>query len=321
MLYISLFCIEILEKVVESVLREGRFQFSTPSAKCARDTAAALIACRSSQPDLFHQFSRYLTTTLKKCFVNTHKTNILKKAKMWGMYHQLRTSDSFKKEWRLFVEKSVQLDMSAAFYQYVTHEVFKELIKSEYPVFSANAASLPPLTNIEENALRYVAGYVCRKIHDRLQSSTCKDKAVMILCLTDMNGGEEDSIKQTDAWLNMINRGGLWRVTDEVYQLFVIMEEQLRQQLTSHEDNLSTEKKTELVEALLKNEDLLFQWCFCATFLAQDTATVLLKQVVELYITVRGFAFASSCLEMYKQASKKTLSKKKALRSELNTLE
>ena len=61
MLYISLFCIEIpreiLEKVVESVLREGRFQFSTPSAKCARDTAAALIACRSSQPDVY-QFSR-----------------------------------------------------------------------------------------------------------------------------------------------------------------------------------------------------------------------------------------------------------------------
>ena len=62
-----------------------------------------------------------------------------------------------KKEWRLFVEKSVQLDLSAALYQYVTHEVFKELIKSEYPVFSANAASLPPLTNIEENALHYVA--------------------------------------------------------------------------------------------------------------------------------------------------------------------
>ena len=83
----------------------------------------------------------------------------------------------------------------------------------------------------------------------------------MILCLTDMNGGDEDSIKQTDAWLNMVNRGGLslWWVTDEVYQLFVTMEEQLRQQLTSHEDNLSTEKKTELIEALLKNEDLLFQ--------------------------------------------------------------
>ena len=152
----------------------------------------------------------------------------------------------------------MQLDLSAAFYQYVTHEVFKELIKFEYPVFSANAASLPPLTNIEENALRYVAGYVCKKIHDRLQS--CKDKAVMILCLTDMNGGDEDSIKQTDAWLNMVNRGGLWRVTDEVYQLFVIMEEHLRQQLMSHEDNLSTEKKTELIaiEALLKNKDLLF---------------------------------------------------------------
>lgn len=243
---------------------------------------------------------------------------------MWGEYHKLRTSDSFKKEWTTFLKNSVQVELSAAFYQYVTHEVFKELIKSNHPVNFANVSAqpLPPLTNVEENALRYVAGYVCRKVHERLQSSTSKDKAVMILCLTDMNGGDEDSLKHTDAWLNTINRGGLWQVTDEVYQLFVIMEEQLRQKLTTaHEEHLSTSKKTELVDDLLKNEDLLFQWCFCATDLAQDTAMVLLKQMVELYVTVRGFAFASSCLELYKQASKKQLSKKKALRSELNTVE
>ena len=42
------------------------------------------------------------------------------------------------------------------------------------------------------------------------------------------------------------------------------------------------------------NEDLLFQWCFCATDLVGDTSTTLLKQVVELFLTVRELAFASS---------------------------
>ena len=37
-------------------------------------------------------------------------------------------------------------------------------------------------------------------------------------------------------------------------------------------------------------------------------------------VTVRGFAFAKSCLELYKQARKKTLQKRRALHSELCTI-
>ena len=33
----------------------------------------------------------------------------------------------------------------------------------------------------------------------------------------------------------------------------------------------------------------------------------LLKQIVKLYTTIRGFAFVLSCLEIYKQAQKKPL--------------
>ena len=39
-----------------------------------------------------------------------------------------------------------------------------------------------------------------------------------------------------------------------------------------------------------------------------------LKMMVELYVTICGFAFASSCLELYKVAHKKKLQKSKALR-------
>ena len=39
-----------------------------------------------------------------------------------------------------------------------------------------------------------------------------------------------------------------------------------------------------------------------------------LKMMVELYVTIRGFAFASSCIELYKVAHKKKLQKSKALR-------
>lgn len=180
---------------------------------------------------------------------------------MWGEYHKLRTSSSFKAEWQKFLDKAVKQQRSVAFYQFVTHELFKELIKMEFIVDSKKDKTLPPLTHEEKNALRYVAGYVCRKVHDRLKQSSCPGKEVMMLCLSDMNGGDIDEDNDTDEWLRKINRGGLWKVTDEVYQLFFIMEEEMKQKLSSSSGDIDS-KRAEIIEDLLKNEDLLFQWCF-----------------------------------------------------------
>ena len=48
-----------------------------------------------------------------------------------------------------------------------------------------------------------------------------------------------------------------------------------------------------------------------------ETSKAVLQQIVDLYITIRGFGFASSCLEMYKQTQHKTTQKTRALHSEL----
>ena len=60
-----------------------------------------------------------------------------------------------------------------------------------------------------------------------------------MMCLLDMNGWDIDKENQTDAWLRMINRGGLWRVTDEVYQLFHILEIEMKKKLSHGTDGLS----------------------------------------------------------------------------------
>jgi len=51
---------------------------------------------------------------------------------------------------------------------------------------------------------------------------------------------------------------------------------------------------------ILSDEDLVFQWCFVVgTVVDIELSEVLLKQIAELYLTVRGNAFASSCVEFY----------------------
>ena len=55
---------------------------------------------------------------------------------------------------------------------------------------------------------------------------------------------------------------------------------------------------------------------FC---LQHDIGKMILQRLIELYITVRGFGFASSCLEMYKQHHHKKTQKSKSLRKTLLT--
>ena len=100
--------------------------------------------------------------------------------------------------------------LSVAFYQYVSHKVFKELIKIQYPLnVTSTSDAMPPLSHKEKNAVCYVAGYVCRKVHDRLKQLGSPGKEAMMLCLYDMNDNDIDEENHTDACLRMINRGGL----------------------------------------------------------------------------------------------------------------
>ena len=82
---------------------------------------------------------------------------------------------------------------------------------------------MPLLTDIEVNALRYVAGYVCRTLHDRLKTSSVEGKEVLVLYLSDMNGSDKNG--DGEEWINAINRGGLWQVNEEVFQTFLTIEE------------------------------------------------------------------------------------------------
>ncbi len=49
---------------------------------------------------------------------------------MWGLFHQLRTSEEFEKNWTEFLENG---HFNTFFCQYVTDEVFNMLIKVDHP--------------------------------------------------------------------------------------------------------------------------------------------------------------------------------------------
>jgi len=108
-------------------------------------------------------------------------------------------------EWKKILSETTEIVPCSAFIQHVTHEVFKQMIKIQFQLTTAPSKTAPSLTDIEVNALRYVAGYVCCTLHDRLKASSVEGKNVLVLYLSDLNGSDKNG--DGEDWINAINRG------------------------------------------------------------------------------------------------------------------
>lgn len=62
-----------------------------------------------------------------------------------------------------------------------------------------------------------------------MESSVHARKEDMVLCLMELN---EDGDKGTEDWTNLLDRGGLWHVSDTTYSIFYAMEEEIRTYFT-----------------------------------------------------------------------------------------
>ena len=225
-------CAERFLIAVEAVAVDEMFEVQSEYTTAALKTALVLQTWSKHSPRHYvklSSFAHILIVRLNACFPCKHSTLQLKKERMWGAYHRLRTSVTFVGDWQTFLSTSVQLKAFPAFYQFVTHYVFKGLIKLHYPVSveAGQESHSRPLTHVEQNALRYVAGYVIRKLRG-LETSSHKEKDNMILLLMECAGDELDEDRGTETWTNMIDRGGLWHINDQTYSLFGIIEEEIR---------------------------------------------------------------------------------------------
>ena len=81
----------------------------------------------------------------------------------------------------------------------------------------------------------------------------------MLLFMSELNGDEWNEERGTEEWVNSIDRGGLWHVKDDTYQLFYLMEEDIRKYLlVSASKSFDETTKAGILASLFSNEDLLF---------------------------------------------------------------
>ena len=254
-----------------------------------------------NQPKL-NSFAKQLTTDLKGCFVSSGKIEKHRRERMWGKYHRLRTSDSFRLQWSTFLQESVSAQASwPTFYQYITDVIFKELIKQQFPIKEvADKGGDCPLAFEELNALTYAAGYIPRALRNKLNKSAHPLKDQLMLCLLDLTVDADDD---THCWFDAINRGGLTSVNNMTYQVFLSMEYEIRTHLTKQAPHCFKE----IADKVKNNDDVQFYWSVVSADWEEDEAHALLELVTNLWITIRGFSFASSWIKLSKRSISKSL--------------
>ncbi len=308
-------------KSLQKLLADDGFKVKSARATIALETASNLLAwCKADQNKReLNVFSEWLVSSLRRCFSSNRKSFVLRAEKMWEMFHALRTDTEFRNKWDTFCKRAIKQKATATVFQYITTRVFRDIIKSKFELEKDDAHSHSRMTLDEENALRYVSGYVCRKVQKKIEKSSHNNKDEMALLMIEFYGDELDD-DATEEWTNQIDRGGLWHINNDMYLVFVIIEDEIRNYLhvkALGEINEST-KKT-ILDALRSNEDLLSLWGMLTAHYGNDVPIEVLKQICELYVTVRGFSFATSCLELFKQQTKTQVQKSKGLRRKLQS--
>ena len=182
-------------------------------------------------------------------------------------------------------------------------------------IWSIIPSSLPDsvedvgLTYEEENAIHYVGGYVIRQL------KSDKANSEMISLLEQLEETSPVVDDPTHCWINLVNRGGLTRITNEAFKCFCDTEIIIRRFLhidKTREINDQFLKK--IMDSVLHDEELIFDWLMASRFtLEDDSSNNCLRQIVKKWLSIRGNSSARNVIESYKQDLKKGTQKSKPL--------
>ena len=314
--------IDSLKMALQALLKDSGFQIPSESAKEAHLAASEMLEWLATRDNvvLATPICQGIMAALSKCIPHGSTSSRAKRERMWGKFYRTRTSTEFKELWIRLMQLSIGKSASPIFYQYITDVLFKTMIKHNFPLnpVASQAHDVPPLDYQESNALRYAAGYVPRAIRKRLEKGSHPLKEELVLCLVELCEDDGTDVDASADWTKAISRGGIKLVNNKTYPFFHAVEMNVRRHFSkTSAPTLSAGSKAALVESIATDEDVLFYWSIISAEWEEKEEQILLRMIIDLWMTVRGFSFAKSMLEMYKQAQKKTVQKSKGVRKQL----
>lgn len=123
----------------------------------------------------------------------------------------------------------------------------------------------------------------------------------------------EDGIEdESQDWIKQIDRGGLKHVNTKMYMLISTLELKFQVLLQSQTaEQLKLDKAA--ITVLMDDDQVKYYWNEVSYGWEKEEAEALLPMIMQLWVTMRGFAYASAKVEEHKQDTKKHTQKSKGI--------
>jgi hypothetical protein len=167
------------------------------------------------------------------------------------------------------------------------------------------------LSIVEQNAIRYTAGAVIRKLFEKSVSEQQISCLHGFLKRKDESNVSDDDTSET--WIKFIDRGGLYSVTDVAFDLFIEIED-----FTYHHLQLKEPVKN-LSQLATQNAQIMaaLRPCVIDSDIGNVELLDLLYKITMEWTKTRGNAMVSIEIEKYKKKKSATTNKRKSLRKDL----
>ena len=159
---------------------------------------------------------------------------------MWKAFHQYVSSYKFNEERETCLSclKVGNLLCVAIISQHTACTILEALVCNLAAELEKNSstADIASLSIEEENAIRYACGFIVRSLKNKLKMSPSNDLYIEVLDSMHEDDEEnamviDDFFIYTKEWIKRVDRGGLFRVSDEAFLLFRWMEMCIRKHL------------------------------------------------------------------------------------------
>ena len=272
-----------------------------------------------------------LLTEVGKCLQagKKHKLPSIAEAAVWTAFHRMRNRDDIVQAWTAFVEQPSSGEVEFSL-QMLLDRSIKQMISNLSKSVHATEVSrqIPPLTTRELNSVRYMAGYVAVKLLKKYKC-TYKNTRVQakyklfVRILQKMQAYQQPGTPDTPEeystlWLELIDRGGLYHINDDVFQMMVSIEMVVRRHLdvTTFDPNADT--IAVICEDVLTSESIMEQWENIADIFPsklEKYSVELITRVVKLWTAIRAHSFAKGWTmkfeTRFKKGTRKTLQPEK----------
>ena len=317
---------EILARALSNALQLPELKMSSPRSQ---EMMLVFQEWSATVKDNSGFADRLVSLVVKHAFTPSMlkaKSVTTKYEKMWTGYHQLIISDELSSLWHGTVTHVEKCQHFQHFMQLVTRRVMDEAVKTAFVCEAEESAfaQVQPLKAEEEQGLRYAAGYIPMKLKKKYEKCPSSARALKYMeCLKMMNeekGDDVEFLQYTTLWIEQVNRGGLFFVSNDTYLIFRAMELAARHVLsvarvTSHP---TLKIRQEMEESIMNDPSVAAHWNYLMTKVDLDTdeSDELLGEIVEKWVKIHRHSFANGWVEQYQIATKQS-TKKKGLRKSL----